>query len=80
MKFYLPLILCLITSWLDGPPILYLFYMILFWVLGKFDNEEKNKKVKHKEVKEKESLRRCPNCNKEVSKTREKCLWCNHTL
>lgn len=40
MKFYLPIILCLITSWLNGPPILYLIYLILFWVLDKFEDKE----------------------------------------
>ena len=40
MKVYLPIILCLITSWLDGPPILYLIYLILFWVLDKFEDKE----------------------------------------
>jgi hypothetical protein len=41
MKNYLPIILCLITYWLDGPPILYLFYIILFWIVGKLDTGEK---------------------------------------
>ncbi len=48
MKVYLPIILCLITSWLDGPPILYLIYLILFWVLDKFEDQE-NEEVDTKE-------------------------------
>lgn len=48
MKFYLPLVLFLVTSWLNGPPILYLIYIILFWVLDKLEN----KKNEEDEIKE----------------------------
>ena len=47
MPWYLLIILCLITSWLNGPPILYLIYIILSWVLNKFEdkgNEEDDTK------------------------------------
>ena len=43
MKNYLPIILSLITYWIDGPPILYLLYIILFLFLGKYSDAYETK-------------------------------------